>query len=61
MLIMDILLIKKRKSSMFEIIGSKESRNGKYTVIIERNVNDRRKTIYTIYNNKLGTKRTLTK
>lgn len=46
---------------MFEIIGSKESRNGKYTVIIERNVNDRRKTIYTIYNNKLGTKRTLTK
>lgn len=46
---------------MFEIIGSKESRNGKYTVIIEQNVNDRRKTIYTVYNNELGTKRILSK
>ena len=46
---------------MFEVIGSKESKNRKYTVIIERNVNDKRKTIYTIYNNKLGTKRTLSK
>lgn len=42
-----------------EVMGYKQSKNGKYTVIIERN--NKRKTIYTIYNNKLKTKRTLSK
>lgn len=42
---------------MFEIIGSKESSNGKYTVVIEKNMNDRRRTHYTVYNNEAGTKK----
>jgi hypothetical protein len=46
---------------MFEIIGSKESRNGRFTIIIEINANDRRETIYTIYDNEAGTKRKYSK
>jgi len=42
---------------MFEIIGSKESSNGQYTIIIEKNCNDKRKTYYTLYNNEAGTKK----
>jgi hypothetical protein len=43
----------------YEVIGYKQSENGKYTVIIERD--DKRKTIYTIHNNELGTKKIMYK
>jgi hypothetical protein len=45
--------------SYYEVIGYKKSKNGKFTIIIERD--NKNKIIYTIYNNELKIKRILFK
>lgn len=41
----------------YEVVGVKKSQNGKFMIIIAININDRRTTQYTVYNNVTGAKK----
>ena len=45
------------ETATHEIVGVKKSQNGNFTIIIAININDRRVTQFTVYNNITGAKK----